>query len=161
MTDAGLAWQGELQLLLESYLRKLGIVSSEVRARWVGHVLHWLQRHLREVPADDIAEQAVEHLREALDSRLAQVVGLDPVLQRGEVAQVFAVLQHEKYTELLNILFADFEGEIDSGTRAQLRAAIDADGPRPVPANAPLDMPKQPIELRSMNPLSWLFKATR
>lgn len=159
--DADMGLEGEVRPVLDSYLRKLGIVSSEIRSRWVAHVLSGLQMHIGEFSADDIVEQAVERMRDALDARLARVVNLDPINQRREIAGIWVVLLEDRHADLMNDLFEDSDVAVDPQSRDQLLTAIAADCPRPVRENAPLDMPLQTIELRDLNPLRLLFRAFR
>ncbi len=159
--DADLTWQSEAQPVLDSYLRKIGIASAEIRARWVAHVFSGLQLHIQKFAADDIVEQAVERLREAIDTRLARVANLDPLDQPREIAGMLVVLQEEKHTDLMHALFADCEGPVAPQLREQLRSAVACDLPRPVRGDAPLDMPLQSIELRSINPLRYLPRVWR
>ncbi|MEZ5571290.1 MAG: hypothetical protein R3E64_04625 [Halioglobus sp.] len=154
----GMHWQRDLQPLLDDYLRKIGLHSTQARMRWVAHVLAGLHLHVGEFAEDDIVEQAVEHLRDAIDARLALLVDLDRVHQRHELAAVLAVLQNEEYADLVNALFQDFENTGDPHLQKALRSAILADKPQPVPPDAPLSMPTQTIELRS---LRHPFRASR
>jgi hypothetical protein len=159
--DADMNLAGEVYPVLDSYLRKVGIVSAEIRSRWVAHVLSGLQMHIGEFSADDIVEQAVERMRDALDVRLARVANLDPINERREIAGIWVVLLEDRYADLMNALFDDSDVVVDPQLRDQLRTAIAADRPRPVREDAPLDMPLQTIELRHLNPLRWLFRASR
>lgn len=151
--DAGITWQSELQPLLDTYLCRVGIESPEVRARWVTPVINGLQMHLEEFAPADIAEQAVERLRDAIDARLGRLTNLDPVHERREIAGILALLGEQRYAGLVNSLFEDYAGAVDPEVRAQLHDAIARDRPRPVPADAPLAMPIQTIELRSISAL--------
>ena len=160
-TAADLTWQSEAQSVLDSYLCKIGIESSEIRSRWVAHVLSALQAQIGKYAADDIVEQAVERLRNAIDARLAKIADLDPVRERREIAGVLVVLQKEKNADLLHTLFADCDGPIDSQMREQLFSTVIPELPRPVRADARVDMPVQAIELRSINPLRRLVRAFR
>jgi hypothetical protein len=159
--DADMSMEGEVRPVLDSYLRKLGLVSSQVREHWVAHVLSGLQMHIGEFSADDIVEQAVERMRDALDTRLARVANLDPINERSAIAGIWVVLLEDRYADLMNALFEDSDAVVDSQLFDQLRIAIAADRPRPVREDAPLDMPLQRIELRDLNPLRWLFRASR
>jgi len=147
-TSAG--WQRELKPVLNAYLRRVGISSPETRGRWVEYVLGGMQMHLEEFSPDDIKEQAVERLRDAVDARLARLTGLDAVLDRREIAGILALLGDKRYAALANSLFEDYGAAVDPEVRAQLHDAIARDRPRPVPAPAPLAMPEQVIELRSL-----------
>lgn len=148
--EASLQWQRELKPILNAYLRRVGISSPEVRARWVEHVLAGLQMHLEEFAAADIAEQAVERLRDAIEARLARLTNLDPVRERRAVAGILALLGDKRYSALVNRLFEDNKTSLDPEVRAQLLDAIARDRPRPLPAPAPLAMPTQEIQLRSL-----------
>lgn|GEM_PF-2595331 len=158
---ADLTWQSKAQPVLDSYLRKVGIASPDIRARWVAHVLYQIQMHIEKYAADDIVEQAVERLRGAIDTRLARIANLDPLRERSEVAGVLVVLQDEKHADLVHTLFEDCEGPVDPRLREQLRSAVAADLPRPVRQDARVEMPVQTIELRSINPLRRLLRALR
>ncbi|MEZ5502477.1 MAG: hypothetical protein R3E50_07360 [Halioglobus sp.] len=149
-------WPDELPLLLDNYLRKVGMGSPDVRARWVAHVLAWLQAQDREYAEDDIVENAVECLREAINDRLALIAGLDRSRDDREIAAMRVVLRDPACTDLVDALFSDISADIDPAARAQLRATVAARRPRPVPPDAPLAVPVQSIELRSMNPVNWL-----
>jgi hypothetical protein len=159
--DADTRWVCEVQPVLDAYLRKVGIVSADVRSRWVARIVQELQAHIGEIAADDIVEQAVERLRDAVDARLAMVANLDPLRDGREIAGMLVVLQDEKYADLVGALFADSDGELAPMVREQLRRAVAADRPRPIPADATIEFPTQIIELRSLNPLHWLFRASR
>ena len=161
--DADKRWSGQVQPVLNSYLRKVGIVSADVRARWVAHIVAQLQSQIGEIAADDIVEQAVERLRDAIDARLASVANLDPVRDGREIAAILVVLQNEKYADLVNTLFAncDAEAEIAPMVRDQLHRAVADNRPRPIPEQAAINMPIQSIKLRPLNPFHWLFRASR
>jgi len=159
--DRSASWLSEAQPVLDSYLRKMGIVSADLRSRWVAHVLAGLQLHIGEYAADDIVEQAVEGLRDAIDSRLARIANLDLMHDRREIAGILVVLQEERNADLVNFLFQDFAVTVDPEARAMLRAAMANDRPRPVRADAPMAMPMQEIALRPLNPLRWLRRGAR
>jgi len=159
--NADMSWADGVRPVLDTYLRKIGIVSADVRSRWVGCIVCELQSHIGEIPADDIVEQAVERLREAIDVRLAQAANLDPLRDRREIAGMLVVLQDEKHADLVNALFADCDAEVAPMMSEQLRRAVAAGCPRPVPDDALLDFPTQLIQLRSMNPVHWLFRRWR
>ena len=147
--------------MLDSYLRKVGITSPDIRSRWIVHVLSGLQMQIGQYAADDIVEQAVERLRGAIDTRLALIADLDPLHERREIAGVLVVLQEEKHTDLVHALFEDCAGTVDARMREQLRNAVASDLPRPVREDARVDMPEQTIELRPLNPLWWLRRSFR
>lgn len=151
--DAGVNWQRELKPMLNAYLRRVGISSPEVRAPWVEHVLLGLQMHMEEFAAADIKEQAVEHLRDAIDARIARLTNLDATRERREIAGVLALLGDKRYAPLVNRLFEEQGASIDPAVREQLLDAIARDRPRPLPAPAPLPMPTQAIQLRSPSAL--------
>lgn len=151
--DTGENWRRELKPVLNAYLRRVGVLSPEIRAGWVEHVLLGLQMHLEEFAAADIKEQAVERLREAIDARLARLTNLDPVQERREIAGILALLGDKRYLDLANSVFEDYGPAVDTEVREQLLDAIARDRPRPVPAPAPLAMPTQTIELRSPSAL--------
>ena len=156
--DADMSWTGEVQPVLDTYLRKAGVVSAEVRSRWVARIVSGLQVRIGEIAVDDIVEQAVERLRNALDARLAMIVNLDPIRDGSEIAGILVVLQDEKHAGLVNALFEDCDAEVAPVVREQLRMAVAADRPRPVPEDARIEFPTQVIQLRSLNPLHWLFR---
>jgi hypothetical protein len=156
---AELHWQSELQPLLDDYLRKIGMQSSELRARWVAHVLASLHLNSGEFAADDIVEQAVEKMRDVVDTRLALVANFDRLHERREIAGALAVLQHEQHRELVDALFGELKGSDMAELRGRLLDAIRSERPRAIPPQAPLAMPTQPIELRWLNPLHRLFRA--
>ncbi len=159
--DADMSWAAEVRPVLDSYLRKIGIVSADVRSRWVARIVCELQTHIGEIAADDVVEQAVERLRDTIDARLAMAANLDPLRDGREIAGMLVVLQDEKHADLVNALFADGDAELAPMVREQLRRAVAADCPRPVPRDALIDFPTQVIQLRSMNPLHWLFRRGR
>jgi hypothetical protein len=148
--DAGVNWQRMLKPVLNAYLRRIGISSPEIRAGWVEHVLLGMQMRLEEFSADDITEQAVERLRDAIDARVARLTNLDPVHERREIAGVLALLGNKRYADLASSVFEDYGSAVDPDVREQLHAAIARDRPRPLPAPAPLAMPTQTIQLRSL-----------
>jgi hypothetical protein len=156
--DADVSWADEVRPVLDTYLRKVGIVSAELRARWVVRIVCALQARIGEIATDDIVEQAVEQLRDSMTTKLAMVANLDPLRDGREIAGMLVVLHDEKYADLVNALFADWDAELAPMVRERLRSAVAADCPRPVPRDAPLDFPTQVIQLRSMNPLRWLLR---
>ena len=160
-SDSSASWLNDAQPVLDTYLRKIGIASADLRSRWVAHVLAGLQLNIGEYAADDFVEQAIEGLRDAIDARLARIANLDIVHDRREIAGILVVLQEEQHAALVNTLFQDFGLTVDPEVRAQLRAAIASDRPRPVRTDAPLSMPVQEIQLRPMNPLRWLRRGAR
>ena len=52
--DADMSWTGEVQPVLDTYLRKAGVVSAEVRSRWVARIVSGLQVRIGEIAVDDI-----------------------------------------------------------------------------------------------------------
>ncbi|HEY6132197.1 MAG TPA: hypothetical protein VIV27_09265 [Halioglobus sp.] len=159
--EADRSWSGQVQAVLDSYLGKIGIVSAEVRSRWAAHIIAQLQLQIGEFAADDIVEQAVERLRAAIDARLATVANLDPLRDGKEIASILVVLQDEKYAELVNSLFENCDADDAPLAQQQLRLAVAANRPYPVPDDAPINMPIQGIQLRPLNPLHWLFREPR
>lgn len=159
--NADMSWAAEVRPVLDTYLHKVGIASADVRSRWVARIVCGLQAHIGEIAADDIVEQAVERLRETIAARLARIANLDPLRDGREIAGMLVVLQDEKHAELVNALFADCDAEVAPTVREQLRRAVAADSPRPVPRDALIGFPTQVIQLRSMNPLHWLFRRGR
>jgi hypothetical protein len=152
-----MSWADDVRPVLDTYLRKVGIVSAEVRARWVARIVQELQAHIGEIAADDIVEQAVERLRQTIDARLAKVADLDPLRAGREIAGMLVVLQDVKYADLVNALFTDCDAEVAPMVSEELRRAVVAGCPRPVPKDALTEFPTQLIQLRSMNPVRWLF----
>jgi hypothetical protein len=159
--DADMGWADDIRPVLDTYLRRIGIVSADVHSRWVESIVCELQANIGEISAADIVEQAVERLRAAIDARLAQAANLDPMRNGREIAGMLVVLQDEKHADLVNALFADCDAEVAPMVSEQLRRAVAADGPRPVPQDARIDFPTQLIQLRPMNPLHWLFRRQR
>lgn len=146
-------WRGDVTGLLDNYLARMGVVSAAVRSRWGAAVVESLVADQAGIAADDIREEAVERLRDAIRARLATLGNIDPVRERREIARRLLVLQAQRNSELLNAIFAD-TAAIAGGTLAvQLDAALAAAAPCPVPPEAPLAMPVQVIELRPLNPL--------
>jgi hypothetical protein len=156
-----MSWAAKVQPVLDTYLRKVGIESADARSRWVASIVFELQGHIGEIAADDIVEQAVERLRDNIDARLAMVTGLDPLRDGREIAGILVVLQDKRHADLVNALFADCDGEVAPVVREQLRTSVAAEHPRPVPEDALTEIPTQLIELRSLNPLRWLFRESR
>jgi len=156
-STADLAWQHKAQPVLNGYLRKVGINSPDARARWIAHVLDALQDDVDKHAADEIVELAVERLRTAIDTRLAQLADLDPLHDSRKIAGMLVALQEEKHNDLMHTLFADYEGPVDPALREQLLKAVSADLPQPVCADARVHMPEQAIELRPLNPLRRLL----
>jgi hypothetical protein len=159
--EADVSWVDDVRPVLDTYLRKVGMVSADLRSRWVARILSGLQAHMGNIAPDDILEQAIERLRESLNAKLALVANLDPLRDGREIAGMLVVLQDEKYADLVNALFGDWDAELAPMVRERLRRAVAADCPRPVPSDAPLEFPTQVIQLRTMNPLRWLFRRGR
>jgi hypothetical protein len=160
--DPEVNWPSGLTDLLDSYLRKVGIVDANVRARWVAQVLSGLTLHIGEFAADDIVELAVERLRDAVYTRLAKVANLNPIREGNEIAAVLVVLQDARYANLIDAVFENCESEeVPPEVREQLRVAVEAGRPRPVPVDAPLEVPIQRIELPSLSPLRRVFGGPR
>ncbi len=151
--DAGVNWQRELLPVLHAYLRQVGVASPEARAGWVAHVLLGMQMHLEEFAADDVREQAIERVRETIDARLARFTDLHPERDRREIAGILAMLGDPRHEGLAEKVFAEHGSAVDPATRSQLLDAITRDRPRPLPPPAPLAMPVQTIELRSVRAL--------
>jgi hypothetical protein len=158
--DAGVNWQRRLKPLLNTYLRRLGISSAEIRTGWVEHVLLELQLHQEDISSEDILQLAVEWLRELIDARLARMTNLDPVHERREIAGVLALLGDPRYAGLANSVFEDYGSDVDPEVRAQLLEAIARDRPRSQPPAAPLAMPTQTIRLRSLPALLRRLRGT-
>ena len=146
-------WEAAVKPLLDSYLCAVGILSGNVRSRWVEYVLQGLRLGIGSIAAHDIPEEAIERLRDALDVRLATTAELDPIRERREIAATLVVLQDQKHADLLNTVFAAPDLETTPEVRERLRVTFAAERPIPLPADAPMDMPVQAIALRSLNPM--------
>jgi hypothetical protein len=146
-----------VKALLDSYLCEFGLVSAATRARWTNRVIDDLAIHAELVATEDILEEAVERMRDLIEARVAMLSGHDPAREHKEIAQIMVLLLKEKNADCLNKLFEQSEPDGDLEMLEHLRQACDASLPIPVPDEAPLVMPVQAIELRSINPLRRLF----
>lgn len=155
--DPSAEWQDQVKALLDTYLCEFGIHSERTRARWTNRVIEDLRVRAELVATEDILEDAVEHMRDLIEARIAVICNHDPAREHKQIAQILVVLLNEKYTDSLNMLFEHMEPAGDLETLEGLRHALAACAPVPVPEEAPLAMPVQTIELRSINPLRWLF----
>jgi hypothetical protein len=154
-------WQDRVKALLESYLREFGIISESVRVRWISRVVDYLATRTELVAMDDILEEAVEHMQDLIEARVAMLSHLDPVREQKQIAQMLVVLLNEKNADCLNRLFERSDSDADPETQERLRQAMASSMLIPVPQDAPMEMPVQNIELRSINPLRRLFGPAR
>jgi hypothetical protein len=155
------AQQGNMSALLDDYLRKIGITSSAARALWSGRVIEMLQTHSAEIAADDLREEAIDRMYHLIETRLAQIGKLDLQHDRRKIAHLLLVLQDKKYSHLLDAIFNPTGVELDHDATSQLDRAFADFAPQPVPADAPLAMPVQTIELRSLKPWRWFKHQTQ
>ena len=146
-------WEAAVAPLLDSYLCAVGILSGNVRSRWVEYVLQGLRLGIGNIAAHDIPEEAIERLRDALDVRLATIAELDPIRERRQIAAMLVVMQDQKHADLLNNVFEAPDLATTPELRERLRVTFAAERPIPLPADAPLDMPVQTIAVRSLNPM--------
>jgi len=150
-------WQSGTEALLDAYLLKLGITAAPTRAHWIQKVIQELSARAEGVAQEDLQEEAIELVRDLIERRLAVIDHRDPVRERREIASTLVALLGEKHRDIANALFDLGVSDDDADLLARLRAACAASAPRPVPADAPLAMPVQPIELRTLNPLRALL----
>jgi len=150
-------WPGKVTTLLDSYLREFGLRSEATRTHWINRVVDDLATRTELVATEDILEEAVEHMRDLIEARVAMVSNHDPVREHKEIAQIMVMLLNKKNADCLNKLFEGCEPDGDLEMLEHLRQACDTSLPIPVPEEAPLTMPVQTIELRSINPLRRLF----
>jgi hypothetical protein len=151
-------WQDRVRNLLDAYLSEFGISDEATRARWIKRVVEDLAARTELVATEDILEDAVEHMRDLIEARVAMASGLDPAREHKEVAQILVVLLNKKNADSLNMLFEHIEIAGDFEMPEHLQHAIDSSLPVPVPVESPLAMPVQTIELRSINPLRRFFR---
>jgi len=154
-------WRERVTTLLDSYLCASGISAAATRSRWIRRVVDDLMMRAEQLASEDMLEEAVEHMRDLIEARVAMVCNYDPARQQREIAHVLVVLLNEKYADCLNLLFECSEADvtaIDTGMIEKLRSAIATSVPVPVPPLAPMAMPVQAIELRSIIPLRRLFR---
>lgn len=149
-------WQDRVITLLDSYLREFGLSSEATRERWIKRVVEKLATRTDIVATEDILEEAVEQMRDLIEARVARLSNHDPARQHKEIAQLLVVLLKRKNTDCLNMLFEC--GEDDINMPEHLCRSLAVSSPMPVPPEAPLAMPVQIIELRSINPFRRLFK---
>lgn len=153
-------WPGKVKALLDSYLCEFGLDSEATRVHWINRVVDDLTTRTELVATEDILEEAVLQMRDLIEARIAMISGHDPARERKEIAQIMVVLLHEKNKDCLNKLFDPSEADLDLNTLEHLRHACDTALPVLLPEEAPLAMPVQAIELRSLNPLRRLFGRT-
>ncbi|MGB5397005.1 MAG: hypothetical protein WBN96_07640 [Gammaproteobacteria bacterium] len=154
-------WRERVNALLDSYLCALGISAAHTRSRWIKRVVDDLGMRAEQLASEDMLEEAVEHMRDLIEARVAMVCNYDRACQQREIAQVLVVLLNKKYADCLNLLFDCSEADVtavDTAMIEKLRSAITASLPVPVPPPAPMAMPVQAIELRSIIPLRRLFR---
>ena len=159
LSEAGTSseWPDKVKALLDTYLREFGLDSEVTRARWINRVVEDLATRAELVATEDILEEAVEQMRDLIEARIAMLSNHDPAREHKEIAQIMVLLLKEKNAGCLNKLFEHSEPDADLEMLEHLRQACDASLPIPVPEEAPLAMPVQTIELRSINPLRRLF----
>jgi len=150
-------WPDKVKALLDTYLCEFGLDSEATRARWINRVVEDLATRAELVATEDILEEAVEQMRDLIEARIAMISNHDPAREHKEIAQIMVLLLKEKNTGCLNKLFEHSEPDADLEMLEHIRQACDASLPIPVPEEAPLAMPVQTIELRSINPLRRLF----
>jgi hypothetical protein len=158
---ASTEWQRKAEALLDAYLVRVGVTSAPARARWIRRVIEDMGARAEEVPTEDLLEETIEHIWNLIEQRLAVVENRDPVRERRAIASTLVAVLSEKHRDVTNALLDRTEPGDDAETLERLRAACAASAPRPVPENAPLAMPVQPIELRSLNPFHRLFRRSR
>jgi uncharacterized protein (DUF2267 family) len=158
--DTSSEWPDKVRALLDSYLCEFGLSSEATRARWIGRVVDDLATRDKLV-AEDILEEAVEQMRDLIEARIAMVSNYDPAHEHKEIAQIMVLLLNEKNADCLNSLFESSEPEGDFEQTECLRQILASSLPIAVPDEAPLAMPVQTIELRSINPLRRLFGRAR
>ena len=154
-------WLERVKSLLDNYLSALGISTEQTRSRWIRRVVDDLVLRAEHIASEDIPELAVEHMRDLIEARVAMVFNYDPARDHREIAQVLVVLLNEKYSACLNLLFESSEANataVDHDMIETLRRAIETSLPIPVPPEAPMAMPVQAIELRSVIPLRRLLR---
>ena len=154
-TSSGLL--NKVKVLLNVYLCEFGIRSAATRMRWTDRVIEELTTRAGLVANEDMLEEAVEHMRSLIETRVAAIFNYDPARDHKEIAQILVVLLNEKYSDDLNRLFEHVEPDVDDAMPEHLRNLIAASMPQAIPEEAPLAMPVQRIELRSINPFRWLF----
>jgi nucleotide-binding universal stress UspA family protein len=150
--EATIDWQSRVRNLLDTYLKKFGISSEQTRQRWTDRVIADLKARSEDVPCEDISEEAIEHLRDLIDARLARIGAFDPVQEQSEIARNLVALLNKKHADTLNSFFEHIETHEDGATLEALRQTLAASLPTPMPPEAPLPMPEQTIALRSLIP---------
>lgn len=150
-------WPDKVRALLDSYLCEFGIRSEATRAHWINRVIENLASQGELVATEDMLEEAVEQMRDLIEVRVAMIANHDPAREHKEIAQMMVVLLNEKYADCLNRLFEHSDADVDAAMLEQVRRTLTASVPIPVPQQAPLAVPVQAIELRSINPLRRLF----
>ena len=153
-------WHARVHALLDSYLCALGISAAHTRSCWIQRVVDELALRTGQLASEDLLEVAVEHMRDLVEARIARVCNFDPARQHREIAQVLVVLLNAKHVDCLNLLFDCSEADVSAMAPARierLRSAVAASLPVAEPPPAPMAMPVQALELRSINPLRRLF----
>jgi hypothetical protein len=161
IADAPGDWPDKVKALLDTYLCEFGLNSNATRAHWINRVVDDLATRTELVATEDILEEAVEQMRDLIQARIALFSNHDPAREHKQIAQIMVLLLNEKNSACLNKLFQYSEASGDVEMLEQLRHGCDTSLLIPVPEEAPLAMPVQAIELRSINPLRRLFGRAR
>jgi hypothetical protein len=149
--EATIDWQSRVRNLLDHYLKKFGISSALTRQKWTDRVITGLKARSEDVACEDIYEEAIEQLRDLIDARLAKIGAYDPAQEQSEIARNLVALLNKKHAETLNRFFEHIETHEDSDTLETLRRTLAGSLPVPTPPEAPLPMPEQRIDLRSIS----------
>ncbi len=158
---ASTEWQRKAEALLDTYLVRVGVTSAPARARWIRRVIEDMGTRAEGTSTEDLVKESIEHIWDLIEQRLAIVADRDPVRERREITRTLVAVLSETHRDVTNALLDRTEPAYDAETLERLRAACAASAPRPVPEDAPLTMPVQPIELRSLNPFHRLFSRSR
>jgi hypothetical protein len=150
-------WEQATRTLLDEYLREFGLDSADSRACWADRVIADMQARTDVIVEEDIPEEAIEHLLELIGSRLALVARPEASSAHRELARVQFLLMNRNNAAALNALFEHAQEKPDPATLEHVRNQLTGSIPVPVPEEAPLTMPEQAIDLRSLNPLHRLF----
>jgi hypothetical protein len=156
--SASSEWPDKVRALLDSYLREFGLSSEVTRARWINRVVDELAMRTELVATEDILEEAVEHMRDLIEARVAMLGNHDPAREHKEIAQIMVQLLNEINADCLNRLFEHSEADDDFEALEHLCHDLVTALPVAVPPEAPLLMPVQTIGLRTINPLRRLFR---
>jgi hypothetical protein len=150
--------QAKVEALLDDYLYEFGLSSKVTRGCWIKRVIDDLATLADPVASEDILEQAVEYMRDLIEARVAMVCCRNQAREHKEIAQTMLLLLKDKYADCRQKLFECSEPDLDLETLEHVRQTLTASSPIPVPPLMPLIVPVQTIELRSLNPLRWLFR---